>query len=146
MTRHFGPARTLGLSIALAVTGCGSSVPTTAPTASAGATTAVALPSPSVAGTIHVIGHVVVIMQENRSFDTYFGTYPGADGIPMANGQPSVCVPDPARGGCDVPFHMTADSDSGGPHGQVNAAADIAGGACSWCRAGRPSAATRATP
>ena len=27
---------------------------------------------------IHKIRHVVVIMQENRSFDTYFGTYPGA--------------------------------------------------------------------
>ena len=31
---------------------------------------------------IHKIKHVVVIMQENRSFDSYFGTYPGADGIP----------------------------------------------------------------
>ena len=25
---------------------------------------------------IHKIRHVVVIMQENRSFDSYFGTYP----------------------------------------------------------------------
>ncbi len=45
---------------------------------------------------IHKIRHVVVIMQENRSFDSYFGTYPGADGIPMKNGKPAVCVPDPA--------------------------------------------------
>ena len=30
---------------------------------------------------IHKIKHVIVIMQENRSFDNYFGTYPGADGI-----------------------------------------------------------------
>jgi phospholipase C len=37
---------------------------------------------------IHKIKHVVVIMQENRSFDSYFGTYPGADGIPRG-----VCVP-----------------------------------------------------
>src|SRR5437879_6481299 len=37
---------------------------------------------------IHKIQHVIVIMQENRSFDTYFGTYPGADGIPMQNGMP----------------------------------------------------------
>ena len=29
---------------------------------------------------IHKIQHVIIIMQENRSFDTYFGTYPGADG------------------------------------------------------------------
>ena len=28
------------------------------------------------------IKHFVFIMQENRSFDSYFGTYPGADGIP----------------------------------------------------------------
>src|SRR4029077_17351841 len=27
---------------------------------------------------IHKIKHVIVIMQENRSFDSYFGTYPGA--------------------------------------------------------------------
>src|SRR5271157_2089248 len=44
---------------------------------------------------IHKIKHVIVIMQENRSFDSYFGTFPGADGIPMANGKPTVCVPDP---------------------------------------------------
>ena len=31
---------------------------------------------------IHKIKHVIVIMQENRSFDHYFGTFPGADGIP----------------------------------------------------------------
>jgi phospholipase C len=41
------------------------------------------------------IKHVVVVMQENRSFDSYFGTYPGADGIPMRDGRPTVCVPDP---------------------------------------------------
>ena len=34
-------------------------------------------------------------MQENRSFDSYFGTYPGADGIPMKHGVPTVCNPDP---------------------------------------------------
>ena len=35
---------------------------------------------------IHKIKHVIIVMQENRSFDSYFGTYPGADGIPMAGG------------------------------------------------------------
>jgi hypothetical protein len=45
------------------------------------------------------IQHVIVIMQENRSFDEYFGTFPGADGIAMAHGVPTVCVPDPARDG-----------------------------------------------
>jgi phospholipase C len=72
---------------------------------------------------IHKIQHVVVIMQENRSFDQYFGTYPGADGIP-----PGVCVPDPGNGGCVAPFHDPADLNFGGPHGASNAAADIDGG------------------
>ncbi len=62
-------------------------------------------------------------MQENRSFDSYFGTFPGADGIPAG-----ACAPDPARGGCDKPFHDPNDVNAGGPHGQTNAAADIAGG------------------
>src|SRR5450432_2226311 len=43
--------------------------------------------SGSAADGIHKIAHVVVIMQENRSFDTYFGTYPGVDGIPMVDGK-----------------------------------------------------------
>src|SRR5438105_7046285 len=55
---------------------------------------------------IHKIHHVVVIMQENRSFDSYFGTYPGADGISRdAKGQPSVCVPDPKNRTCVRPYH-----------------------------------------
>ncbi|HKC12475.1 MAG TPA: alkaline phosphatase family protein, partial [Vicinamibacteria bacterium] len=41
------------------------------------------------------LGHVLIIMQENRSFDHYFGTFPGTEGIPMSDGVPSVCVPDP---------------------------------------------------
>src|SRR5579859_1589757 len=73
---------------------------------------------------IHKIQHVVIIMQENRSFDSYFGTYPGADGIPMRNGVPTVCVPNPA-GGCDRPYHDTADVNGGGPHGVANAVGDI---------------------
>ena len=28
------------------------------------------------------IDHVIVVVQENRSFDHYFGTFPGADGLP----------------------------------------------------------------
>src|SRR6185437_12215113 len=34
------------------------------------------------------IRHVIIIMQENRSFDSYFGTFPGAEGIPA-----DACVP-----------------------------------------------------
>ncbi len=76
---------------------------------------------------IHKIKHVIIVMQENRSFDSYFGTYPGADGIPMRHGVPAVCVPNPA-GGCTRPYHDTADVNGGGPHGRANAVADINGG------------------
>jgi len=78
---------------------------------------------------IHKIKHIVIIMQENRSFDSYFGTYPGADGIPMRSGTPSVCVPDPNNGGCQRPFYDANDRNYGGPHGADNARADINGGA-----------------
>ena len=49
-----------------------------------------AQPRTHVAGTtsgIQLIKHVIVIMEENRSFDSYFGKYPGATGIPAG-----VCV------------------------------------------------------
>ena len=75
------------------------------------------------------IQHVIVIMQENRSFDSYFGTFPGADGIPMQDGVPSVCVPDPASGSCVASYHDSSDSNAGGPHSEANATADINGGA-----------------
>src|SRR6185437_9843171 len=74
---------------------------------------------------IHKIKHVVIIMQENRSFDSYFGTYPGADGIPMQNGVPTVCVHDPRTGQCVKPYHDTSDVNTGGPHGEANSKADV---------------------
>ena len=74
------------------------------------------------------IKHIVIIMQENRSFDSYFGTYPGADGLPFRNGKFTVCLNDPHTGNCVYPFHDTADIDQGGPHGAPAAAADIDGG------------------
>ncbi|GBD21384.1 Phospholipase C 3 [bacterium HR28] len=50
------------------------------------------------------IRHFIVLMQENHTFDNYFGTYPGADGIP-----PDTCMPvdptDPASE-CVEPFHI----------------------------------------
>jgi phospholipase C len=76
---------------------------------------------------IHKIKHVIIVMQENRSFDSYFGTFPGADGIPMLNGVPAVCVPIPG-GGCTVPYHDVADVNGGGPHARGNAIADVDGG------------------
>jgi phospholipase C len=72
---------------------------------------------------IHKIQHVVMIMQENHSFDNYFGTYPGASGIPAGT-----CVPDPVHGGCVKPFYDPEATDEGGPHGTEAAIADIDGG------------------
>jgi phospholipase C len=67
-------------------------------------------------------------MQENRSFDSYFGTFPGADGIPMQNGAPTVCVPDPVSNSCVRPYADHVDVNGGGPHGAASAVADINGG------------------
>src|SRR5579859_494329 len=74
---------------------------------------------------IHKIKHVVIIMQENRSFDNYFGTFPGAAGIPLHNGQPSVCLPAPKIHRCVRPFHDRRDVNYGGPHDSNASAADI---------------------
>lgn len=77
---------------------------------------------------LHRIKHVVIIMQENRSFDSYFGTYPSADGLPTVNGQFTTCLPNPQGGPCLRPYHDTSDVNTAGPHNAANAAADINGG------------------
>jgi phospholipase C len=71
---------------------------------------------------IHKIRHVIVIMQENRSFDEYFGLYPGADGIPRETCLPSL------HGSCVRPHHDARDQNGGGPHKEDDARADVNGG------------------
>ena len=95
--------------------------------ASGGLSTGQPVPG-SLAAATHKIRHVVVIMQENRSYDSYFGTFPGAAGIPMRNGVPTVCVPDPERGGCQRPYVDHADLNGGGPHGVSSFTADVDNG------------------
>jgi phospholipase C len=110
--------------LSVLVTACG-----TQP--NAGLPTPTSVPSPVSGGGdgIHRIKHVIIVMQENRSFDEYFGTYPGADGLARAaNGQFAACVSDPARGACVRPYHDPNDVNGGGPHGASNAVADINGG------------------
>ena len=102
------------LVLAAAVAGCGEHHPP-------------ATPSGPPEG-IHAIKHVVVIMQENRSFDSYFGTYPGADGYPRRNGRVTVCIPDPLARHCVRPFHDPHLRNDGGPHGPENARRDVDGG------------------
>ena len=79
------------------------------------------------ASEIHKIKHVVIIMQENRSFDSYFGTFRGAEGIPgLAGNHGKVpCLRDPLNGGCDRPFHDRNNANYGGPHGEPDEVADM---------------------
>ena len=81
----------------------------------------------SLAG-IHKIRHVVVVMQENRSFDSYFGTYPGANGLPQRDGKFTVCSPDPRTHVCVHPYHDTLNRNTAGPHEHLDAMRDIDGG------------------
>jgi phospholipase C len=76
------------------------------------------------------IKHIVIIVQENRSFDHYFGVYPGAEGIPMqADGRtPAVCHRNPAGGPCIRPYHDRNFRDSGGPHHAGDHLANVNGG------------------
>jgi phospholipase C len=112
------------LIAALLVAGCGGSARHTSagPTITPG-------PPPTTAQLrgIHKIRHVVVIMQENRSFDSYFGTYPGADGIPGLAGNRGQlpCLPNPRTGHCVRPFHDRQDRSLGGPHASWNAVSDV---------------------
>jgi phospholipase C len=122
VSRRTGPSA-LGIAVAVAValtaSACGASVERVpgGPTGSY-----------IVLAGVHKIKHVIVIQQENRSFDSYFGTFPGADGIPMKNGKPTMCVPDPAARTCVAPYVDHADVNGGGPHNAKSAPADIDGG------------------
>ena len=78
---------------------------------------------------IHRIKHVVVIMQENRSFDSYFGTFPGAEGLPTDDdGNFNTCVPDPRTGACDYPYHNPNQVNAGALHNGDSARGDIDNG------------------
>jgi phospholipase C len=66
------------------------------------------------------IKHFIVAMQANHSFDNYFGTYPGANGLPDGT-----CMPaDPAAGdaNCVKPFHLEGQAIA--PMGQSPAIYD----------------------
>ena len=79
---------------------------------------------------ISKIKHVVIIMQENRTFDNYFGSYPHAAGISglSDHGGRVPCIPDTKRHSCTHPFHDRRDLNEGGPYSTHNAIADINGG------------------
>jgi phospholipase C len=112
----------------------------TAQTVPAAIVRALATPAHRATGTIADVGHVVILMQENRSFDHYFGSLRGVRGfadprvLTLANGapvwqQPNAKVHTPkynARGVADdapyiLPFHLdtaaSGDHQDGTDHG-----------------------------
>ena len=77
---------------------------------------------------IFKLDHLIFIVQENRSFDHYFGTYPGADGFRFEGGEPADCVPDPILGGESCVYRTSAEHYKGGPHNRHSAVTAINGG------------------
>ena len=86
-----------------------------------GVAQALALPANRVTGTIRDVEHVVILMQENRSFDHYFGTLRGVRGfgdprpIDLPSGQPVWKQPAPKDAKGDgvssvSPFHLDTQS------------------------------------
>lgn len=67
-------------------------------------------PQPPVVPTVTPIQHVVVIMKENHAFDNYFGTFPGADGLP-----PNISLPD-GTGGNVSPHWLSSVPAADLPH------------------------------
>ncbi|HEV3230610.1 MAG TPA: alkaline phosphatase family protein, partial [Solirubrobacteraceae bacterium] len=81
-----------------------------------------ALAASPACGQLRDIEHVVFLVQENRSFDSYFGTYRGVRGfadprpLPLAGGggltvfaQPG--YPSPGFGGHLYPFHLDTNNN-----------------------------------
>ncbi len=77
-------------------------------------------------GGLEKIDHLIFIVQENRSFDHYFGTFPGADGIEFRkDGTPRACLPDPILDHCSRPYHSRSQFQEGGPHSHPAAVDDV---------------------
>src|ERR1700744_6257186 len=78
---------------------------------------ALALPAVRASGTIMDVEHVVILMQENRSFDHYFGTLRGVRGfsdprpVHLPSGRPVWQQPGP-DGTVHAPFHLDTQTTS----------------------------------
>jgi phospholipase C len=80
------------------------------------------------AGSIDDIRHVVILMQENRSFDHYYGTLRGVRGFGdprparIPGGDPIWAQPRPAKdgGGTVWPFHLDTQRTAAGCAGSLN--------------------------
>ena len=78
---------------------------------------ALALPANNRTGTINDVEHIVFVMQENRSFDHYFGTLRGVRGfgdpraVKLPTGKSVFYQPDPSNpDGHVLPFHPNASN------------------------------------
>lgn len=100
------------LSIILAASlSWGQSVTKTSKTNQAGATSGAESHSSNQTG-MSVIQHVVFLIKENRTFDNYFGTFPGADGVTsgiISTGQVIPLGPSP-----DGTYPLDPEHDFGG--------------------------------
>src|SRR3954470_11668731 len=78
---------------------------------------ALAVQANNATGTLADVEHVVIFMQENRSFDHYFGTLSGVRGfddpraITLPSGQPVWYQPN-TSGGYVLPFHFDVRNTS----------------------------------
>jgi len=78
---------------------------------------ALALPAAQGSGTLMDVEHVVILMQENRSFDHYFGTVRGVRGfsdprtVTLPSGRPVWQQPGP-DGNIHAPFHLDTEKTS----------------------------------
>ncbi len=71
------------------------------------------------------ITRVVIVLQENHTFDNYFGTYPNADGTVGR----SICLPNaPGSSPCTAPFHLPTSALPELSHTWASAHADYHGG------------------
>jgi phospholipase C len=70
------------------------------------------------------IEHIIIIVQENHSFDNYFGSYPGANGIPAGTMLPEV----PGGPLVLAPFLTTTPAQPDMSHSWVSAALSYDGG------------------
>ena len=83
-----------------------------------------ALRRPPRPGGLGAIEHVVLLMQENRSFDHYFGDFPGARGfddpnaVVLRGGRGATVIEQPDGGGHTRPFALAANGsqDHGADH------------------------------
>ena len=92
------------------------------------------------------IQHIIIIMQENHSFDNYFGTYPTANGTRLdsttsqlreVNGLPRhVCLP--YMGSCITPQLSTSLDQSNPVEGQLTYERDYSNGGTGFARYSGP--------